>query len=116
MGIFACTLARAGRNADVTEICVRLCEAAVKSPYVSPMALMTAWVACGDAEGAPAGAEQIAEDRSPAIFWLVDKPLFDPFRHLPRVFRPARTYRAARAITIDFMPLAPGPRPGPYEI
>lgn len=82
-GTYAIALAHAGRNAEVLAIRDRLREAA-KSRYVSRMALVDTCIACGDVEGALDAAEQLADDRSPHIFWLVDDPAFDPIRRHPR--------------------------------
>jgi len=52
--------------------------------YVSPMAIINACSACGDSDGTLAAMEQLAEDRSPNIIWLIDDPACDPVRRSPR--------------------------------
>ena len=82
-GAYGLVLARAGRFPEAVAVRDRLVEAA-QTRYVSPLGLMNACIAVQDFEEALRAAEQAVEDRSPAIFWLIDEPGFDPIRRLPR--------------------------------
>ena len=82
-GVFAKALAKAGRHGEALAVRDSLREAA-KSRYVSPMAMISACFACGDSDGTLAAMEQLADDRSPNIFWLLDDPACDPVRRDPR--------------------------------
>jgi hypothetical protein len=79
----ALALAETGRREEAAAIRDRLRQAS-RIRYVYPLALVNAAISCGDTEAALDEMDRAADERSPAVFWLMDDPALDPVRRHPR--------------------------------